>query len=33
MKYPLVNIKSLITGSYKAIAGSKAGAGAGAETF
>jgi hypothetical protein len=33
MNNPLFNIKSVITDSFKAIAGARAGAGAGAETF
>jgi hypothetical protein len=33
MKTPLFNIKSVITGIYKAIAGAGFGAGAGVKTF
>ncbi len=33
MKNPLFSMKSVIIGNYKAIAGARAGSGAGAETF
>jgi hypothetical protein len=33
MKNPLFNMKSVMTGSYKAIVGARAGSGAGDETF